>query len=167
MKAAVLILPALFAGSLASSLANATQPPPRKGAMPDQEQPAKEQPKKDKGTDKQQDGKKPPMVSRRAVPLIIDRMPGPPPPAVYGSVAPPPAVYGPTLTSPSAPPGPTPTSLPPIVNTPPPPGPVIMNSCDAGGCTGTDGVRYNGGIGNVLISPQGRACSGNGIAIQC
>ncbi|MES3022251.1 MAG: hypothetical protein V4857_11790 [Pseudomonadota bacterium] len=48
-----------------------------------------------------------------------------------------------------------------------PSGPVQINSCDAGGCTDTNGVRYNGGAGNAALNPQGRLCTTNGATVQC
>ena len=64
--------------------------------------------------------------------------------------------YRPTLTvrPPAALPGP----LPP---------PTRMNSCDAGGCFDTGGVRYNGGVGSTLLSPQGQLCTRGVVNAQC
>ena len=50
---------------------------------------------------------------------------------------------------------------------PPAPGPVLMNSCDAGGCYDTSGARYNGGAGNILIGPQGQLCTRGVVNTQC
>ena len=41
------------------------------------------------------------------------------------------------------------------------------NSCDAGGCTDTSGARYNGGVGNTLIGPQGQLCTKGVVNAQC
>lgn len=90
-------------------------------------------------------------VRRRAVPMIVDRMPGPAAPAVYG----------PVLSVPS--PAPMPATITPLA----PPAPVILNGCDAGGCNGSNGVRYNGGVGTTLLSPEGRLCHKNGVTVQC
>jgi hypothetical protein len=67
--------------------------------------------------------------------------------------------YRPTLTTPA------PSALPAPV--PPPSGPVRMNSCDAGGCFDTNGARYNGGVGNTLIGPQGQLCTKGVVNAQC
>jgi len=48
-----------------------------------------------------------------------------------------------------------------------PPGPGVINSCDPGGCTDSNGVRYNGGVGTTLLGPQGRVCHRNGALVQC
>jgi hypothetical protein len=42
-----------------------------------------------------------------------------------------------------------------------------LNSCDAGGCTDTSGARYNGGVGNTLIGPQGQLCTKGIVGAQC
>jgi hypothetical protein len=42
-----------------------------------------------------------------------------------------------------------------------------LNSCDAGGCTDTSGARYNGGVGNALIGPQGQLCTKGIVGAQC
>ena len=42
-----------------------------------------------------------------------------------------------------------------------------LNSCDAGGCTDTSGARYNGGVGNTLIGPQGQLCAKGIVGAQC
>ncbi len=140
--AAVLLVSAVTAA--------ATEPPPRVGerdpraATAGQVQDPKQKPAKAPS--------KPP-TRRRSVQMTVDGMPA----------SAPPAVYAPTLT-----PRPAPS---PIVTSPSvglaPPAPVIMNSCDGGGCFGTDGKRYNGAVGNVLIGPQGRMCTNNGITVQC
>jgi hypothetical protein len=49
----------------------------------------------------------------------------------------------------------------------PAPGPVLMNSCDAGGCYDTSGARFNGGVGNTLIGPQGQLCTKGVVYAQC
>jgi hypothetical protein len=60
--------------------------------------------------------------------------------------------YRPTLTAPSP--------LPPPVSP-------QLNHCDGGGCTDTGGVRYNGGVGNAVIGPQGQLCNRSGATLQC
>ena len=94
-----------------------------------------------------------PPVKRRSVQMTVDGMPATAPPAVYA----------PTLTPQLPMPGVVSPS--PVVRAPD--RPVFMNSCDAGGCTGTDGMRYNGGVGTTLIGPQGKACHNNGTTVQC
>lgn len=139
---------------LATASVHATERPPRAGETAEPAPPQA-------ATDAQQPGKPPraakPVarapLKRRSVQMTVDGMPATPPPAVYA----------PTLTPQLPTPG-----LPaqsPLVRAPD--RPVIMNSCDAGGCTGTDGVRYNGGVGTTLIGPQGRPCQKNGATVQC
>ena len=127
------------------------RPKPAPAAPADKQ--AAEQGKKpddaDKATNKQQQAKQP--VKRRAVPLVIDSMPGPTPPAAYG----------PVLTPQST------TPVPPSITPAPSTAPAIINRCDSGGCTDTNGVRYNGGVGTTLLGPQGRVCHNNGITVQC
>ncbi len=134
--------------ALGAVTAGATEPPPRVGnAAP----PALEATDAKAAKPTARPTKPPPR--RRSVQMTVDGMPATAPPAVYA----------PTLT-----PRPAPS---PILSSPSvglaPPAPVIMNTCDAGGCIGTDGQRYNGGVGSALIGPQGRLCSNNGIAVQC
>ena len=97
----------------------------------------------------------------------------PPPPkkpvkrrSVQQIIEPVPPVYRPTLTPPSATP---PVALPPsgAMTTVNPPPPVQINSCDAGGCTGVNGSRYDSGAGNATVSPQGRLCTRTGTTMQC
>ena len=84
-------------------------------------------------------------MPRRPVPQIIQRMPQAKPP--------------PKLAMPMAPPLP---ALDPIIKPP-----VPATSCDAGGCFGANGVRYNSlGAGSV-VTPQGKVCSRSGTLIQC
>lgn len=49
--------------------------------------------------------------------------------------------------------------------------PVIVNSCDAGGCLDPDGSRYNGSgagkDGGVYLDSQGRRCVRSGEWLQC
>ena len=68
-----------------------------------------------------------------------------------------PEAYGPTLV-PRAPGAPSaaPLALP-----------LPTSHCDAGGCLDTRGARYNGGVGNTVISPQGRLCIKGVVNAQC
>lgn len=49
--------------------------------------------------------------------------------------------------------------------------PVMLNSCDAGGCAGPDITRYNGSPtgteGGVYLDPAGRRCVRSGEWMQC
>ena len=48
--------------------------------------------------------------------------------------------------------------------------PVIINSCDAGGCLDPNGTRYNGRAepeSGVYLDPQGRRCVRSGDRLQC
>ena len=129
---------------LAATPGQAQERPPRLGEQPEAAKPAPQPAHKD-----DKSPKKP--VRRRAVPMIVDRMPGPAAPAVYG----------PVLAVPS--PAPMPATITPVA----PPAPVFLNGCDAGGCNGSNGVRYNGGVGTTLLSPEGRLCNNNGVTVQC
>lgn len=86
-------------------------------------------------------------IKRRSVQQVIE----PTPPIVTDG-------YRPTLVTrpPAALPG-----------TAPAPSSPRMNSCDAGGCTDTSGARYNGGVGNTLLSPQGQLCTKGVVSAQC
>lgn len=105
---------------------------------------------KDKQANEQQ------AAPRRAVQATIATMPSAPAPVTYGpALAPQPSV---------------PTSVPSTTVTqvrPMPSRPAIVNSCDAGGCTDTSGVRYNGAAGGTMIGPGGKACHSNGVTMQC
>jgi hypothetical protein len=63
--------------------------------------------------------------------------------------------------------GPALTPRPPAALSGPSPAPVRINGCDAGGCNDTSGQRYNGGVGNTLLSPQGQLCTKGVIGAQC
>ena len=75
----------------------------------------------------------------------------------------------------SKPAGPAPAST--VVPTPPrqphmtpdvrPGAPIPTAGCDAGGCYGPGGQRYNNGPGATVVSPGGKLCSRNGAWIQC
>ena len=67
---------------------------------------------------------------------------------------------GPTLVprAPGASGAPPATSLAP---------PSRINHCGAGGCTDTSGARYNGGVGNTVIGPQGQLCMKGVVNAQC
>ncbi|KQQ46366.1 hypothetical protein ASF61_18390 [Duganella sp. Leaf126] len=58
----------------------------------------------------------------------------------------------------------TPSRIDPVAR---PGAPVPTAGCDAGGCYGPNGQRYNNGPGNTVVSPSGRLCSRNGAFIQC
>ena len=49
--------------------------------------------------------------------------------------------------------------------------PVMLDSCDVGGCVGPDATRYNGSgaakEGGVYLDPQGRRCVRSGDWLQC
>lgn len=71
----------------------------------------------------------------------------------------------------------TPSRVLPAPTTPPTPpradpgarpgAPVPTAGCDAAGCYGPNGQRYNNGPGNTVVSPSGKLCSRNGAFIQC
>jgi hypothetical protein len=143
----VLIL-AILSTAMLYSNSLATTPPPRVGSTPDA--PKTEEAKADvKAPAKpaQPTPKKP--IKRRAVTQLID-----PVPRVVS-----PTVYGPVLTTPHVGIQPLPSPLAPA--------PQVLNGCPGGACTDSTGARYTGGVGSVLISPEGRACSNNGITVQC
>jgi hypothetical protein len=48
-----------------------------------------------------------------------------------------------------------------------PPGPAAVNTCDAGGCWGAGGTRYQGGTGDVYLDRGGRPCLRTGAWMQC
>ncbi len=104
--------------------------------------------------------RKPP-VRRRAVHQVIDGMPAPAAPPAYG----PRLDAGPQAGAPAMPNGMT-APVPGAWSAPVAPGPVVLNRCDAGGCTDTGGARYNGASG-TLLSPQGRPCVSNGVSVTC
>jgi hypothetical protein len=171
----VLILAVLVSPMLANS-AWAVDPPPRVGSTPDAPKPqpqpqpqpsvteprskpdaspdpapqpgAKAVPRKNAQTSPKKPLRQP--IKRRSVHQNID-----PVPRINS-----PMVYGPVLT-PAAPVGVQPIPMPV------PGSPVILNNCNGGACTDAAGARYRGGVGNVLISPEGRAWSNNGITVQC
>lgn len=84
-------------------------------------------------------------MPRRPVPQIIQRMPQTNPP--------------PKLAMPTAPPLPL---LEPLVKPP-----VPTTSCDAAGCFGANGVRYNNFGAGSVVAPSGKVCSRSGSVIQC
>jgi hypothetical protein len=86
-------------------------------------------------------------AKRRSVQQVVEPTPR------IGTAAP---SYGPVLT-PRAP-----AALPE-----PLPAPVRTNGCDAGGCNDTNGQRYNGGVGNTLLGPQGQLCTKGVVGAQC
>ena len=149
----MLIRHAAFSIALLSSISCIAQErPPRIGETPkeiNRPKPVKAKVKAEAEAETKQEPKQP--VKRRAVPLVIDSMPGPTPPAAYGPV------LTPQTTTP----------VPPSITPAPSTAPAIINRCDSGGCTDTNGVRYNGGVGTTLLGPQGRVCHNNGITVQC
>ncbi|RZT04543.1 hypothetical protein SAMN05216319_3672 [Duganella sp. CF402] len=84
-------------------------------------------------------------MPRRPVPQIIQRMPQTKPP--------------PKLAMPTAPPLPV---MDPLVKPP-----VPTTSCDAAGCYGANGVRYNNFGAGSVVAPSGKVCSRSGSVIQC
>ena len=84
-------------------------------------------------------------MPRRPVPQIIQRMPQPQPAA--------------KLTMPTSPPLP---ALDGIVKPP-----VPTTSCDAAGCYGANGVRYNSLGAGAVVTPSGKVCNRSGAIIQC
>jgi hypothetical protein len=89
-----------------------------------------------------------PANPRRSVQQVIEPTPR------IGAATP---SYGPTLTA----------RPPPAALSGPPPSPVRINGCDAGGCNDTSGQRYNGGVGNTLLGPQGQLCTKGVAGAQC
>lgn len=81
--------------------------------------------------------------------------------------------YRPTLTPREAASGtPDPVGTLPVQPAPPAasapaPLPVQLGSCSAGGCNGTDGVRYPSGAGGVAVDPAGRTCHTIGTTVNC
>jgi hypothetical protein len=86
-------------------------------------------------------------IKRRSVQQVVESTPR------IGGATP---SYGPTLTP-----------RPPAASPGPLPAPVRINGCDAGGCNDTSGQRYNGGVGNTLLSPQGQLCTKGAVGAQC
>lgn len=84
-------------------------------------------------------------MPRRPVPQIIQRMPQTKP--------------LPKVAMPTSPPLP---ALDGIIKPP-----VPTTSCDAGGCFGANGVRYNNLGPNGVVTPQGKICNRSGAIIQC
>lgn len=86
-------------------------------------------------------------IKRRSVRQMVE-----PTPRI---VAAPPA-YGPSLNP-----------RPPAALPEPLPVPGRVNGCDAGGCNDANGQRYNGGVGNTLLGPQGQLCTKGVVGAQC
>jgi len=95
-------------------------------------------------------------VPRRAVPQAIERVP--PAAGKAASPAPPSRVLPTPPRQPQTTPG-TADSRPGA--------PIPTAGCDAGGCYGPGGQRYNNGPGATVVSPSGKLCSRNGAWIQC
>jgi len=83
-------------------------------------------------------------TARRSVAQIIQPMPQ--------------VKRAPQVGMPAAPPS---LALPSVSNRPMP-----VTSCDAGGCFGANGVRYNNAGGGV-VGPNGKVCNRSGATIQC
>lgn len=49
----------------------------------------------------------------------------------------------------------------------PPGAPIPAANCDAGGCFGPGGARYNGAAGGAVLTPGGKLCNRTGDWIQC
>ncbi|MEO7495181.1 MAG: hypothetical protein ABIT83_02470 [Massilia sp.] len=128
----------------------ATATPPAETVVPDKPQQAAQPPKSTQASPAKPPAKPSP-PRRRAVQQIISSTVSPPP-------ASPPPSYGPVLTRSAPLASPLPAPLP---------GSPRINSCDGGGCTDTSGARYNGGVGNAVISPQGQLCNRTGATLQC
>lgn len=95
-------------------------------------------------------------VPRRPVPQAIERVS--------------PAESKPVGPAPGATVLPTPPRQPPVTPATPgarPGAPIPTAGCDAGGCYGPGGQRYNNGPGATVVSPGGKLCSRNGAWIQC
>lgn len=45
--------------------------------------------------------------------------------------------------------------------------PTTVTSCDAGGCWGSDGARYNRGAGATMFRQDGKACQSTNVGISC
>ncbi|SDH34872.1 MULTISPECIES: hypothetical protein [unclassified Duganella] len=84
---------------------------------------------------------------RRAVTQIIEPMPQ--------------VKRAPQVAMPGMQPSPSLQSL-----TNPPRAPVPVTSCDAAGCYGANGVRYNN-MGGGVVGPNGKVCNRSGAMIQC
>lgn len=91
--------------------------------------------------DKRPCQEKKPLPPRRAVPLVIERVPPVAPPAHTG----------------------VPVAVPPVNMPSPPP---AVSTCDAGGCLDSGGNRYNGNNG-VYLNGAGRQCQRTGTSMQC
>lgn len=118
-------------------------------------------------------------MPRRPVPQAVERVS----PAAQAEPTepvpprPPTSPRGPDGASPAVRPGaslspPVLPATPPRSVTPAPPlvrpgAPIPTAGCDAGGCYGPNGQRYNNGPGATVVSPSGKLCTRNGAWIQC
>jgi hypothetical protein len=74
----------------------------------------------------------------------------------------------PMQTAPASRPAAAPPVPPSTAQTPAPPQrPFSITTCDAGGCWGPDGKRYNSGAGNAYLDSNGRFCQRTGTWMQC
>lgn len=87
-------------------------------------------------------------MPRRAVRQIIQPMPK--------------VTLAPQVAMPAMPP-----SIPIETLMHPPGAPMPTTGCDAAGCYGADGKRYNNAGGAAVITPAGKVCNRNGALIQC
>jgi hypothetical protein len=60
-----------------------------------------------------------------------------------------------------------PPSIPIETLTHPPGAPIPATGCDAAGCFGPGGTRYNSAVGTTLSTPSGKLCNRSGAWIQC
>jgi hypothetical protein len=102
-------------------------------------------------------------MPRRPVPQIIDG--GPAPETPRSATAPVAALPAPAAKGAAAPGSPLGAPLPGY--TLPRGAPLPTAGCDAAGCLGADGRRYNGAAPGTVIGPGGRVCSRNGAVVQC
>ncbi|MGV7210589.1 hypothetical protein ACLB1G_22365 [Oxalobacteraceae bacterium A2-2] len=102
-------------------------------------------------------------MPRRPVPQIMDSAPAPETPRT--ATAPVATLPAPGAKGAAAPGAPLGAPLPGY--TLPRGAPLPTAGCDATGCLGADGRRYNGAGSGTVIGPGGRVCSRNGAVVQC
>lgn len=138
---------------------------PAENAKPVKRKPAAGADKADDANDAKPAEKQASRPPRRAVALTVGSMPATQPVASYGPTLTP--QVGGAAALPGGPLyGQAGASGAPIVPAAPN-RPAVVNSCDSGGCTDSNGVRYNGGVGNAMIGPQGQLCHRTGVTMQC
>ena len=118
-------------------------------------------------------------MPRRPVPQAIERVSPAEsdprdqarPPSAMAPVPNMPATPSRVLPTPLTPPTSSTPSTPSTSSRPDPaarPGALVPSAgCDAAGCNGPNGQRYNNGPGNTVVSPSGKLCTRNGAFIQC